>query len=486
MMIKRIASFLLQNKSSGQTIAKNTFWLSASNILGRIIKAGLMIYAARLLGTNGYGVFSYALSLAVLFSIFSDVGIGALLTRRISSTGKVEARYVATSLVVKLVLILLSALVIIFVAPLFTKIPGVLVLLPIIAVLIALDGIRDFVLAINRGKQRMEIEAVIQVLTNAAIVGAGILALIFFGTSKSLMVAYVIGSGVGLAISLVMLGKYLSGIWKSFDKKLVKKIISEAWPFALLGLLGVIMINTDIIMLGFLKGASEVGLYSAAQKPIQVMYVIPAILASAFFPAITKLVNKNDKKLRKILEQVIAIALLLGFPIALGGMILGRKLMNLMFGSEYLDATLSFQILLITIIIVFPTMLIANTVFAYNKQKNFIGLIFLGAIGNVLLNILLIPKYGITGSAIATIGAEFTASTFIWIKMKKINYFVVLPYLKKIIPAALVMTVFTIVMQQIGIHLALIIILSALIYFGLLKILNEPLLKTFRSIITSI
>jgi len=297
------------------------------------------------------------------------------------------------------------------------------------------------------------------------------------------MVAYTIGSGIGLAVALAMLGKYFRGIWKSFQMNLVRPIIQNAWPFALLGLLGVVMINTDIIMLGLLRDASEVGLYSAAQKPIQVLYVIPAILASAFLPAITKLVNKEDKKLREIMEQAMTATLLIGLPIILGGIILGEKLMNFMFGSEYAAATLSFQILLITIAIVFPSVIIANAVFAYDKQKSFIGLLALGALGNIIFNLLLIPKYGITGSAVATIGAELSANTFIWLKMKRINNFKILRHTKRIIPATILMVVGTILMKAYGVNVAINIIASSIIYFWLLKILKEPMLKKIRGLI---
>src|SRR3989344_3037565 len=422
----RLKSFLFQNKSTAQTIAKNTFWLSANQVFGRLIKAGLMIYAARVLGTAGYGVFSYAISIAVLFSIIADMGVGALLTRNLSVDGKMQKSLIATSLVIKLSLILMSVLAIIFVAPLFTRITDAVVLLPIIAVLVIFDAIRDFIMSINRATQRMELEAGIHILTNIFIVIAGITALLLFGTSRTLFIAYTIGSGLGLSVTLIVLGKHLSQIWRAFDKSLVRKIIQESWQLALLGLLGVIMINTDIVMLGFFKEASEVGLYSAAQRPISVLYSIPGIMAGAYLPAITKLVNKDDKRIRGLLEKTITATLLIGFPLMLGGIIVGPALIGLLFGASYSGAVLSFQVLLSTILIVFPSMIISTTVFAYNRQRSFIGLLLLGTIGNIVFNYFLIPKYGINGSAFATIGAELIANTFIWSKMKKINHFTIL------------------------------------------------------------
>jgi len=80
-MWQKIKSFLFKNGTSSQTVAKNTVWLSISNFGGRIIKAAIIIYGARVLGTAGYGVFSYAVTLAGFFTLFVDPGINSVLIR---------------------------------------------------------------------------------------------------------------------------------------------------------------------------------------------------------------------------------------------------------------------------------------------------------------------------------------------------------------------------------------------------------------------
>ena len=77
----RIKEFLFENQNTRQTIAKNTFWLSFGEITGRLLRLGIVIYAARILGAAGWGVFSYLTSLAAVFTIFTDVGLGAVLIR---------------------------------------------------------------------------------------------------------------------------------------------------------------------------------------------------------------------------------------------------------------------------------------------------------------------------------------------------------------------------------------------------------------------
>ena len=80
-MWQKIKSFLFENKTAKQTVAKNTVWLSISNFGGRLFKAAIIIYAARMLGAAGYGVFSYAVTLAGFFTLFVDPGINSVLIR---------------------------------------------------------------------------------------------------------------------------------------------------------------------------------------------------------------------------------------------------------------------------------------------------------------------------------------------------------------------------------------------------------------------
>lgn len=127
-------------------------------------------------------------------------------------------------------------------------------------------------------------------------------------------------------------------------------------------------------------------------------------------------------------------------------------------------------------------MFIGNAVFAYNEQKNFIGFLALGAIGNVVLNYLLIPKYGIEGSAIATLGAQILSTGFVWIKMKKINYFTIFPHLTKVFMAAIIMSLAVWIIKILEVNIFINIASSSLIYFGLLYILKEPLLNELKLI----
>jgi len=475
--MRNIKSILFENKTLKQTVLKNTFWMTFGNLVSRLIRAILIIYAARILGVAGYGIFSYALSIAGFFAIFADIGLTPLLTRESARKPELRIQYLSTALFIKFIFIAISSLIILFVAPFIAKLEGATELFRIIIFLFAFDTLRDFLFGFTRSIERMEIEAGINILTNASILLLGGIALLFFPSNETLIIGYTIGSGIGLLALVWVLREYLKNIWRSFKRTLIKPILTEAWPFALVGLLGTIMLNTDMIMLGWLKGAEDVGFYSAAQKIILLTYLLPGFLVVSLFPTFSRLAMKDNERFRSIFEKGIRAAMLAAFPSVVGGVLLAPGIISFIYGMAYLPATPAFTILLFTFFLTFPGMFIGNAIFAYNRQRMFMVYVGFGALGNVILNYLLIPPYGIIGSAIATTISQLLANGFTWQALKRINNFKTLIHLPKTIAATLVMGIFVFGLSALHLHVALIIPISGIIYLFTLFLLREPLLE---------
>ena len=484
-MLSQIKKFLFENQSLRQTVLKNAFWLNFGEIISRLIRAIVIIYAARLIGAAGYGVFSYALNLAGLFTLFSDIGVSSILTREAAKNSESRTQYLSTAFFIKICLLILSIALVIFVAPFFTRIKEALPLLSVIAFLLAFDSLRDFGFAFVRALEKMQVEAVIKIFTNVAIVALGFLALFISATGRSFTIGYTLGSGVGLAAILWVLRTQLSKIFTNFRKELISPIIASAWPFALFGLLGGIMINTDMIMLGWFRSARDLGFYAAAYKPVQLFWIFPALLASSFFPILSRLANKDNDKFRFVFEKALTAVFLIGLPLLAGGLILSQNFIKVLYGAEYLPAIPVFQILLFTVLLVFPGVLFGNAIFCYDKQKSLIGYFLLGALGNVLFNFLLIPLWGINGAALSTIGTQIISNGFSWRKMKQINNFHTLRYLFKIIIAALLMSLLVWGLNILGVNFFINLFFSILVYFGLLYLFKEPLLMEGKAILIS-
>ena len=486
-MITGLKELLFYNRGAKQIIIKNIFWLSMSQVGSRLIRAAIIIYAARILGAAEYGVFSYVLSLAGFFTIFADLGVSPLMTREIAGHPDKRATYFASAFWLKNILLTITAVLIIFVAPKFSNIEAAVVLLPFVALLTLFDNFRDFTFAYFRGIEKMEREAILTVIMNTAIAVAGFIILRFYQTAGALLFSYIASVAILSVAALYFVKDFIKGIFKNFDKEIFKQFFHDCWPLAFTGLFGIFMLNIDVIMLGWWRTAEEIGYYSASQRIVQILYTLPLILASAIFPAMTRFIKQNEPdRARNLNEKSISVLYLIAIPLTIGGIILANPIIEFIFGKEYLPASISFQILIATLLIHFPGAILGNLIMAYNQQKRLVKYAAVGSASNIVFNALLIPPFGIAGSAIATLISQFVYFAPIWLKIKKLGDFQTLRHLKKIIVSALIMGFFSFLLNKFGLNVIINIIISSGIYFGILYLLKESIILEIKSLIKSV
>jgi len=482
-MFKPIGRFLFINTRMGQILAKNTFWLFLSEILSRIFRMVLIIFAIRILGKEGWGLFSYTLSLVAIFMTFADIGLSTLATREASQENVLKNEYLSTVFYFKLFLLIATFFTIIIFAPFFIKLSGAQQLVPVIALLLFFDSLREFLFALNRATQKIEREGLVKIGTNALIVGFGFYFLITSPSPLHFAWAYLLGSMLGTFWLMILIRKVFKKLWLHFSKEKIKVVWQSAWPVLVVGLFGDIMLNIDTVMLGWWHTFGEIGLYTAAQRLILLAYMIPGIFALTLFPLFAQLVSTNKKKFTLLLEKSMIWLFLFGLPVVAGGMIFRQEIILLVFGQGYAEASTVFALLLLTILVIFPNIVLVQGIYAYNLQKKFITPTVVGLLLNIIFNIVLIPRVGIEAVAVTTFISQSIIVSWNWIKFNKINSFVVFPFMRKIALALVLMSLLAIILQNIGIYFILNIALSAIFYFGALYVLKEPILKDLQTIL---
>lgn len=419
--ITQLKLFFLENEELSRGIFKNTTWLFSGQFFGKLLRVAIVIYAARVLGPASWGAFSYAMSLVAFLTIFTDVGVSGIVTRESAKDPNLSGRYFSTALFIKLILLIIGVAILIWGAPYLTKIEEASALFPLISLVLIFDSLRNFGFALSRAKEKMKWEGLNEIVTNFFITGLGFLLLFQSQTSFALTAAYAIATGIGFIVISYQLKNYVADLFKQFNLKLIGPILGMAWPFALASSLGAIMINTDAILLGWLRSAEEVGFYSAAQRPVQLLYILPALFAASLFPVLTRFASQNQEKFKSVLENALRIAIFAALPITILGIIFANTIIGLLFGPAYQDSVSTFQILLLTVLIIFPSAIINNAIFAHNKQNDFIVFSALGALGNIILDIILIPSLGIIGCALATVVTQLIANAFMWRRLKAVS-----------------------------------------------------------------
>jgi O-antigen/teichoic acid export membrane protein len=210
-------------------------------------------------------------------------------------------------------------------------------------------------------------------------------------------------------------------------------------------------------------------------------YLIPGFIYTSLFPFISKFIKDEDeKRLSVLLRKSIIVSLGLALPITIGGLIIAGPLMNVVYGHDYIGATRTFQILLLTLLPIFPGMILSSTLLAEDKQKTFIKSSAVGAGANIVLDLILIPIYGIAGSAVATIIAQLAVNGIFLSAILKNHALNIWKDMRKITLASGVMALLVFAMTRLLWPLLVIVPLSAILYFGLLFILREEVLQDIR------
>lgn len=470
--MSKIKKFLFNNISTRQTVVKNTLWIGVSTTIIKIVRAFIIMYAARLLGTESYGIFTYAMSIAALFAVFSDMGISSILVRELSKNEDKIKEYFSTAFIIKLGFLITTVLLILSVGPFVSKFEASTTLIPIVALSIFFDSLRTFLYSIPRSKNKMETEAGIGLLNEVFCVLLIIVLFLREPTAQTLVYSFTIGNGLGLLIALFTTRRYLIAVPQFFTKTLVLPLIKLIAPFAILSIFGIFMTNIDSVMIGWLTNEHLVGLYGAAQKPISIIYILPNFLASGLLPVISTFL-KNKQPIKHIVTTASTASLVVALPLVVGGIITAPAIIFTVFGSSYSEAIPVFRLLLITALFLFPATIYAEVLLAENKQKIFIFTGIIGALLNVGLNLILIPKFGIAGSALSTIVAQAVLMFIFYIEMRKTQKVPIITKPHKTIFAVLIMGIITASMVRASIPLIIVITVACCVYVALLFVQKE-------------
>jgi O-antigen/teichoic acid export membrane protein len=426
-------------------------------------------------------VFSYAITLSAFLTLFMDPGINSILMRDASKSDVRGQREIfSTIFLLKLILMAIGIAIVLLIAPIFSTLPGARVILPIVAAILALDTLREFFTSLLRAQERMEWDAGIFLLTNLGILMFGFIFLAMQKSPSSFAWAYVAGDVLGVTLAMSVIWIYFKDLTDYVALRLIGPILNAAWPFAITGALGALLTSADILIISWMKTASDVGIYSAAIRIIQVLYLVPTVIQYSVLPLFARLAQGDNPGFRTVFERVIGVIFVASVPLALGGVILGTQIIHLIFGAAYVSGGLSFKILMVGMLFDFPTVVISSAIFAYNHQK---GLIVTSAIGggvNVAFDILLIPRFGIAGSAIATLIAQIAANSYLWHMMNKLNHFEIVPKLGKVAIAGIGMGIAVTALLLLHVNVLVNIAIGGIVYFALLALLHEPLLLELK------
>jgi O-antigen/teichoic acid export membrane protein len=464
-------------------IVKNSTIAIAGNIANSLVGMFVAIYLIRYLGATRYGEYSIVYAYLFFFQTISQFGIDSIVIREICRDSLRAEKLISNCITLKIVLTGVAIFAACIVLQTIGYPPQVKTLI-YIGSFSMLSSLGTLYAAYFRAHLKIEYPMLIQFVFQ--IVRAVLMLLLIYW--KSDLINFII---LDLLIQLLQvpvlwrLSKkfVISGL--SMDLNIWKEILYASWPIALVGFFSTIYTRIDQVMLFQMIGGKAVGLYAVTVKLTEFLSIIPPMFMVSVFPVISQYAVNSSKKFEKARQLSFKYLSTLIVPIAFGTTILANQIMKLLFGEQFLPATSALKILIWSEIFIFLDTANLTILISAGLQKWNALFSFSIALINILLNLLLIPVWGITGAAVATTVSygSFIFSAYFFNPTRPFAKQIVISLIKPVI-ASCIMAV--IIWNIPRINLLVTIIIGMVIYFPsliLLKGLTYEDLRYFKRLI---
>ncbi len=401
-------------------LVKGTIGSYSLKILSTALNFIAGVLLARLLGVEGFGIYTYSITLVVFLGVFALLGQPTLLVRYIAvyharlswelARGllSLSNRVVAfSSISIALMAAFFAGIIKGFGSTDFFVFSLALVLLPIIS----LSNHRQ---AAMKGLKKVVTGQLPETLVKPLLISASLTAAyIMFSKAFSVYTALYINIAssfiayiAGAALLRRVTPHELRNAPKRYDTDLW---IKSSMPFLLISGLQIINSSADILMLGILRGAAETGVYAVAVRISNLILFFLVSVGITASPMIAGLYAKNEiNKLQRLLTNSAKLVFLITIPIAALAIVYSNFILG-MFGEDFIVARSPLIILCAGLAITSFFGISGHLALMIGIEKEIATIIALSSVLNITLNLLLIPKYGAIGAAIAN-----TTSFMFW------------------------------------------------------------------------
>jgi O-antigen/teichoic acid export membrane protein len=405
--IKFLPEFLrvkVEGRAYLQNVVSNTGWQFADNILRMGVGLVVGVWVARYLGPEQFGIFSYALALVGLFSAFAPLGLDDIIVRDIVKNPACRDETLGTS----------------FFLTLIGGVASFLAALGTILVLRADDSLSHWLVGIIAAGVIFQSFNVIEVwfhsqvqaryvvfAKSAAFFLCSLIKIILILTGQTLIAfAWVatlevaVGSA-GLIVAYTSLGNRIP-CWR-FSLKRAGRLLHDSWPLLFSGIVIMIYMRIDQVMLGEMTGSEEVGIYSVAVRLTEIWMFIPMAIFWSVFPAVVEARESDETLLYERLQRLYNLMALAAYAVAVPMTLLAGWLVDALYGEAFTRAGAMLAALIWAT--VFSNLEIARSAFlsSMNWTRIYFVTVLLGCLLNIVLNFLLIPRYGGMGAVVASL-----------------------------------------------------------------------------------
>ena len=386
--------------------------------------AGLLvgIWVARYLGPSQFGLFSYAIAFASIFSGIAKLGLDSIVVRNLTNEPANRDAYMGTAFWLKLI--------------------GAISMLGIIGVTIQFSSndstTKLYILIIASGAIFQAFEVVdfyfqsqvlskfvsICKMTQLLISSLLKLYLMFNGADLVWFVLVSLVDQVTLAISLYFAYRYqkIGEFFRNFDWAIAKNLLKDSWPLILASIFLIIQARVDQVMLKEMVNDAEVGYYSSAIRIIEIFNFIPVAIITSLFPAIVDAKKKSKALYILRLEWLYRLMMFLFLIVAIPIYFYGTQIIVFLYKDAFAPAGVLFSLMGLRLL--FANYGVVRSAYLINENLTRYSLITMlaGMFINVMFNYLLIPIFHSKGAIYSSIISFFVTTLLIDLVYSKTRF----------------------------------------------------------------
>lgn len=389
-----------------QIVAKNTILqmsLQFFNLLAGFYSISLI---ARYLGKATFGKYGFISSFYFFFIALQDLGISAVAIREVAKDREKAGLFLGNLITFKLFFGILLAFLAINIANTFpfpNDLKFALSLYAPILLFIALEAIQ----IIFEADLRYEYIALSSFFWRISLLLFVILAVRLNLGLAFIVVSFLLAEAIKCLVLYISAKKFVNIKLPIINIKLCIELMKKAFPIGITYLLITTIRNIDVMILTKMKGFAEVGLYLASYRLCDMSLSLPLALMSSIFPLMSKFYKQDFNVLKKIYQKTFDILSVCGILLTVLVLAFSDKIIILLFGADFIRSAISFRILIISSLFVYLAIGSGSLLIVTDRQIVSMWFYILAAPLNIVLNLILIPRFGFMGAAISNVVAMF-------------------------------------------------------------------------------
>lgn len=393
-------------------VAKNASWIIACKVIQAVLALIINMLTARFLGPSNYGLLTYAASLVAFVVPIMELGFSNVLVQEIVNDPENEGKYLGTSMTLSV----LSSICCIIGVVCFTCVANigetttiiVCTLYSLLLIFQALELIRFWFQA----KLLSKYTSIISLITYIIVSAYKAFLLI---THKSVQWFAISNALDFLLISLLSIVVYyrLGGKKLQFSKTIASKMFNNSKHYIVSSMMVTIFAQTDKIMLKLMLGEEATGYYGAAVQCAALTSFVFVAIIDSFRPSIFESKNINNESFEHKLSMLYCVIIYLSLAQSVVMTLFAPIIIRILYGSDYFSAIPALQIVVWYTTFSYLGSIRNIWILANNKQRYLWIINLFGAIGNIVLNCILIPFFGIEGASLASLASQIFTNVII-------------------------------------------------------------------------